>query len=345
MFVRNPGRTAPASAAEMDMLSRRAAASEQATPDIDVELEGDVPLSWFDEATLGDAIAGWSQRRAWSRVSAARELDAERNRADPEPSGTTDRPYDLRQMGTSAAAIAATLAEAARAQRDLERAMQQAASTSVLGAFGLTGKPDQRSLETFEAEVDDWETRLTEAARDSFDEMYRAQGHGEVVVRVTNRSNRFLENVRVKVTFPWHAASASDEEPRPGRLPAPPRPYGEPEADDSPIARMLHGGAFLTPLPSGLGTFDYGTDLGRRTWVENGSINITFELDELRPHDSDTSDSIWIRLPARPDSGLLEGTWELTAKGMHAVVRGGVALETTDAPVNSTDVLSRSVTS
>lgn len=62
VFVRSPGRTAPASAAEMEMLSRRAAAAEQATPDIDVELEGDVPLSWLDDATVGDAITARSQR-------------------------------------------------------------------------------------------------------------------------------------------------------------------------------------------------------------------------------------------------------------------------------------------
>lgn len=345
VFVRSPGRTAPASAAEMDMLSRRAAAAEQATPDIDVELEGDVPLSWFDDATLGDTIAAWSQRRAWTQVRAARELDAERNRPDPKPSATADQPYNLRQVGSSAAAISAMIDEAARAQRELERAMRQAASTNVLGALGLTNKPDRRSLEAFEAEVDDWEARLTEAAGDSFDEMYRAQGHGEVAVRVTNRSNRFLEKVRVKVSFPWHEASASDDEPGPERLPAPPRPLGEPEADDSPFARMLRGDALLTPFPSGLDVFDYGTDLGRRTWVENGSINIVFELEELRPHDSDASDTVWIRLPARPAGGLLEGTWEVTAKGMHAVVRGIIAVETVEAPVDCADVLTRSVTS
>jgi hypothetical protein len=98
-------------------------------------------------------------------------------------------------------------------------------------------------------------------------------------------------------------------------------------------------------LPPGLGTFDYSTDLGRRTWVENGSINIIFELDELRPHDSDTSDTVWIRLPARPDGGQLAGTWELTARGMHAVVRGVIAVETTDIPVDSVEVLTRSVAS
>lgn len=223
--------------------------------------------------------------------------------------------------------------------------MQQAAPTNVLGAFGLTSKPDQRSLEAFEAEVNDWETKLTEAARDSFNDMYHAHGHGEVVVCVTNRSNRFLENVRVKVTFPWHAASASDDEPRPGRLPAPPRPFGEPEAGDSPFARMLRGDALLTPFPSGLDVMDFGTDLGRRTWVDNGSIKIVFELDELRPHDSDASDTVWVCLPARPDGGKLEGAWELTAKGMHAVVRGLIAVETTGAPVDSADVLTRSVTS
>lgn len=343
VFVRGPGRTAPANAAEMDMLSRRAAAAGHATPDIDVELEGDLPLSWFDEATLDDAIATWSRRRAWSRIRAARELDAAQNRSDPEPTGTTDGPYGLGQLGTGAA-IAGMLADAARTQRELERAMRQAASANVLGTFGLTNKPDQRTLEAFEAEVDHWETKLTAAARDSFDDIYHSRGHGEVVMRVTNRSNRFLENVRVKASFPWHAASASDDEPRPGRLPSPPRPFGEPEPDDSPFARMLRGDMLLTPFPSGLDVLDYGTDLGRRTWVENGSISIVFELDELRPHDSDTSDTIWIRLPARPDGGLLEGTWELTAKGMHAIVRGPIAVPTTEVPVDIADLLSRAIT-
>ena len=335
IFVRSPGRTAPATATQIEMLNRRAAAVEPALPEIEVALEGAIPLSWFNETTLGDEITGWSLRRARSMIQIAHRIDAERHPADPEPRGTTS---DVSQTG-SGAAFSAVLAEADRVQRELDLAMRKVMSANVFGTLGQTSGTDRRSLQTFEAEVNNWSVALSRAARASFDALYHQQGHGEVVVLLVNRSKRFLENVRLKVLFPWPVGSASDEEPRPRPLPAPPRPFGELDKGTSALAEVLRQHGSLDAVPSFLAGVDHSIDPIRRTWVENGSMNIVFELDELWPHDTLTSDPIWIRLPARPSSGVLEGTWELTAKDIHGVVSGAIAVATSESPINPADVL------
>lgn len=129
-------------------------------------------------------------------------------------------------------------------------------------------------------------------------DLYSSHGHGAIQITVTNKSRRFLSDVEVVVTFPWHNATAVDEEPDPQTLPLFPRPYGEP-----PESHGIYGGLLQPFNPPPI--FAAMPDIGRRTWVEPGSIKVRFATEALRPEETETSDTIWVQLPARPESGLL----------------------------------------
>lgn len=194
-------------------------------------------------------------------------------------------------------------------------------------------KPDERTLDEYAEAVASWAESLRTAGADGFEALYTEQGYGKVELQVENRSTRFLSDVRVTIRFPWHEARGHDWVPDRGRLPGPPRAFGEPSRFmDTSSMQSLTG---LHPTPISVDN----SSIHRRTWVEDGSVKVTFDLGTLRPNEVDASEPFWIVLPSRPASGTLDGTWEATAHDIDAVITGVLTVPVAEEPVLVSTVL------
>jgi len=323
VFVRKSGRTERANSADLKALMERAAAVGAATPDLEVSLVGDVPLSWFDPTTIDSIVAAWVGDHRRAMESAAR---AEERRRHPE---TTPAPK-CRNFDTTAS----IMADYARQQEHLARMVRDA--TRMASTAGLADEPDKRTLDEYLAEVETWGERATNAGPAVLVDRYLRARHGLVAVRVHNPSGRYLPKVMVEVHFEWDRVSSPEREYPEQRVPAEPRPYGEPTP--SALARSLSLSPRIYPsvIPP-LGR----TPMPQRSWTEKGSVRIVFNVGDLRQEDTDTSDEHYLFLPERPPDGTLHGTWKATVPEVHGVIRGTLEVPIREDPVELRELLDR----
>lgn len=320
VFVRKSGRTERANSADLKALTGRAAAVSTATPDLEVTLVGDVPLSWFDATTIDSVVAGWVGDRRRAMESAAR---AEERRRHPETTPLPKHP----NFDTAASAMA----EHARQQEQLARMFRDA--TRMASIAGLAAEPDKRTLDEYLSEVETWGERAMNAGPGVLIDRYLRARHGLVAVRVHNPSGRYLPKVMVEVHFESDRVSSPERE-YPEQLPAEPRTYGEPTP--SALVRSLSRGIDTSMIPS-LGH----TPMLRRSWTENGSVRIVFDVGDLRQEDTETSDEHYLFLPERPPDGTLHGTWKATVPEVHGVIRGTLDVPIREDPVELRELLDR----
>ncbi len=76
--------------------------------------------------------------------------------------------------------------------------------------------------------------------------------------------------------FSWHNTRATDETSDRRNLPTPPRPFGEPEPTVPAVGALSQH--WSSPLFRRRPTFCNADSMVRRTWIEDGSINLTFEV-------------------------------------------------------------------
>ena len=322
VFVRKAGRTERANSVDLKALHARMLASPLATPELEVTLVGDVPLSWFDASSVNAVIASSVSDRRRAMHSAAR---AEERRRHPETAPTP------RVSGTAVGGVAGALAAMAEQRAHLERITLDA---TLLGALSgiLGGEQDTRTLDQYLDEVEKWAERATEAAPAVLASRYLDAGHGLVAVRVHNPSGRYLPKVRVEVHFEWEPLGAADNDHDDEHLPAPPRRYGE--AKPSPMVASL-----------GLRNFDYTMppmpriSPPARSWIEKGSVRIVFNIGDLRQEGTDTSAKHYLLLLERAPDGILHGTWKATVPEVHGVMRGTLDVPVQDEPVDLRDLL------
>ena len=317
VFVRKKGRTVRANAEDMDALQRRLLAKPPATgSEIDVRAVGDVPLSWVDPAAIEPSIEQWVGEWRDGLVRDARRTD------QAQRSDETDDDHLDGLMG------AGDVYRRFLDQQDsLIRKMQQANS------FSRFAEEDSRTLEEFIDQVDRWAEDAIEAASAGLPGRYVAVGNGVIAFEIENLGTRFLPDVELEVYFAFENARGFDEEPESRRIPRPPRPFGEPK----PIMD-LSSGLFSPHLSAPLlAPFDSG--VGRRTWVEDGSIKVRFHVGDLRPHAADTSDEVYVFLTERPEGGVLSGTWSATLRDQDGLLTGQVEVPVRDEPVDVSDLL------
>ena len=74
----------------------------------------------------------------------------------------------------------------------------------------------------------------------------------------------------------------------------------------------------------------------RRTWAEvaEGSVRIRFHVGDLRQHGTDTSADVFILVRARPDDGILHGTWTATIRDQEGVAQGALDVALRDEPLD-----------
>jgi hypothetical protein len=318
VFVRKQGRTVPADAEDLDGLQRRLTAAPRSSgASLAVRAVGDVPLSWIDPEATRPTIERWANRRRDDLISQARAV--ERSRQEPEQ---TDE-IDLTGLTSPQASIAAI----ARHQDSLRRAMHETAS---IGSFV---EEDTRTVDEYIDQVNKWREQLVEASLEALPGAYASRGHGVLAFEVENLGSRFLPDVEVEIRFEFDGASGSDEEPDFLRLPSPPREYGKPKPRVDFLSSGLISPAIAPPYLPDLG------GIGRRTWLEDGSIVVKFDIGDLRQHAIDVSDDVYVFVTQQLDDGVLHGTWKATVRDVDGVLTGTIDVAVADEPVDVVKVL------
>jgi hypothetical protein len=320
VFVRKHGRTVQADAADMDGLQRRLIAiGKTGGAALDVRAVGNLPLSWIEVDVIRPTLERWANERHDHLIEEAEAVERRRlepeEPAEPDPSGLTT--------------LQASLAAIAEQQNSYRRLMEQASS---LGNF--LQEVDTRTLAEYTEQVAKWRDRLVDAAFEALPGAYVARGLGVLALEVENLGSRFLPDVEVEVRFEFECAAGYDDEPHTHRLPSPPRAFGEPK----PRADLLSTAGLLSPAISVPHLPDLG-GIGRRTWVEEGSIVVRFGIGDLRQHATDISDEVYILVNRRPQDGLLHGTWKATVRDIDGLMTGTIDVPVADEPVDVVDVL------
>jgi len=307
-----------ADAADLDALQRRiTAVAPTRGVALEVFVAGDVPLSWLEPASISPAIQTWATACQRELLDKARAVERIRHRHQ-------DSPDDL----SGGPGLSANLAAIAYQQQSL---MQQAAR-GMAGWGGL--EEDTRSLAEFEVEVETWRTGLVETAHEGLPGRYARAGHGLIALEVRNLSSRLLPDVQIEVVFDFEDSSGLDREPKWVNYPTRPRELGEPRPQQDHFSPAARWSSTYSPPP--------GPDLsgiGRRTWVEDGSVIVKWDIGDLRQHARDTSDKVYILLVSRPPDGVLHGTWTASVPDVDGVLTGTVDVPVAERPVDVATVL------
>lgn len=321
LFVRKQGRTVRATSADQKALYDRLTAAPKIDAKLEVSLVGDVPLSWFDRSKVDDVIDTYVYSR---RKNMEANASAEERRRNPPPlpkAGTTKT--------LSVTGVGNAMAELARQQAH----MQDIARTARLGALSVFGgEKDDRTFDEYMEQVENWAKRTTEAAPGALGVRYVDAGHGLVRPRVYNPTGHFLPAVKVEIHFEYDTLGHAEPEYDEGHLPGSPRPFGEPKPSPilSPMLRPdLH--YTMPSMPK--------VPIAPRSWIEDGSVKIVFDVGDLRQESSDIGDDHYLLLAERPADGVLHGTWKATIPDVHGVINGMIDVPVKEEPVDMLDLL------
>ena len=192
---------------------------------------------------------------------------------------------------------------------------------SLGGASDLLSSPEDRSESDYRAEIVAWEDH-TRSVWPTVVEQYLGRVLPAMELTIVNREQAFLEDVQVKVHLAGSVVgitAKSDIDTLDGDdlgLPHPPRSWG-------PTKRQL---GWENP-----GEWLRGTDYSdlvrqatrRATWANSGSVDLAFDVGELRPLAIEASDDLELVLFTEElEADSFDGTWAVTARGHHAVFSG-----------------------
>ena len=283
LFHRGKGESAPATAAEVDMLFERAQASVPLPFDLAARFTPADSIQTLDvTAYAAREIASVSERAQSLRQAV--QLGDDEDEATDVPNGLMDPAF--------VASINQSIANS-------------------LGILGMSPpEPDERTLDDYLIEVDDYERRLTAWAERTV--VHAAwQLLDDVYLEVTNRTDTYLREVRVEVTFEDDRVVVLDVEPDEEDEPAEPlvlggRPKGDPLFPTMDFARPPWS------LPA--------NSLASYTTSADGNT-IVFEIGSLPPRGIATSEELRIIVPIEVEGDVLRATCTATAADHHRVIQ------------------------
>lgn len=215
VFVRRPGKTEPASSADVDYLSDRLLQGSTSLPlALQLDVVGDLPLRWFDLTDVDAAVAEWLAGERMLQVDAAEET--ERRRREPQH-------LDVDAVRTTESLVRADLAELAQSL-----------------SFGAR---DTRTLEEFQTEVEEWGERVRTQAVEVLGSRYVARNAIRFVVM--NPVERHLADVHVKVHVAGEVSAM--EGPPDAEFSPKPRRFGEGQRIDVGLPSLSDFSTFLPP--------------------------------------------------------------------------------------------------
>lgn len=317
IFIRKHGRTVLADGADIDALQRRLIATPIGRgAKVAVSIVGEVPLSWFDSAAVKDEVEAWADAERQQLIDEAREIDRRRKASKTsflniDPSGF---------LG-----IAASLAQ------------QQARMAEIARVSPFTMIEDQRTLAEYEEEVARWHQKLIATVGEELLERYFDAGHGIIAVEIENLGGRFLPEVEVEVYFEDEFVKGLEDKPGGIDYPAEPHPFGKPRHHPSGLAGILEATSSLTYQAPMMPSLHANR---RRTWIEDGSLKVRWNVGNLRQRGRGRSDEFYVLLSRRPAAGALHGTWRATVRDIDGVLTGTVDLPLAEEPLDIRSLLS-----
>lgn len=319
LFVRKAGKTEPALAEDVDALGRRLRAGGGQLPQLFVEVIGDVPVPWLAVAEARKNVDTWVQCERDRLVDEAQAVDAERTK----PGATHD-------LGLAGGSLLGEPANIQNVVADMQNALR-------LGAFApYQDVPDNRTLEEYTAELDEWATELAEHAVGDLLHRYCGAGHGLVHLRVANNSTQYLPGVEIRVHIDFERAKGFEDVPEGDHMPKAPWPFGKMKPATDGRASMLSG--ILSPIVPN--SWDYSPRYMRDTNLEDGSIKVTLDAGDLRPTAAHDGDDFFIFLPVRPPDGHLHATWTATVRDRDGILEGRLTIPVQPDPIDVGEILS-----
>ncbi len=289
LFHRGKGDSAPATAAEVDMLFERAQASVPLPFDLDARF------------TPADSIRKLNVSAYVQRMSAgvAERAESLRRAAQLEPDHDEAEDNDAPDELLDPAFVA----------------MFNQSIASSLGNLGISPQePEERTLDDYLTEVDDYEKRLTTWVEQSVGAAAWQQ-LDDVFLEVTNKTDTYLREVRVEVVFEDDRIVVLDVEPDTEDEPAEPLVLGE----------RPEGGALFPVVDFALPPSSLPTNsLVSYTTSADGN-SIVFDVGSLPPRGIATSEELRIIVPIEVEGEVLRATCTATAADHHRVFQFTVA--------------------
>lgn len=309
VYVRADGETREAKADELRALLRRGAASGPSV-DFEVSIIGEVQRVGIDfERTLDDYIDT-------ERTRLLGALDTPTPEPPPPPEVTTGARRRVRPD-------ASDRASATWPQTDLA-----ALTAKIASSFE---EPEKRTVEEYLAEVDAWTEEVHECWPTAVSQLIAARLK-PVKIQLTNRVETYFHDVQLKIHLEGEVRAIRCGHtrefggPEDLGLPDPPRSWGPVQFSIFPT----HASRLPSLAPSLFGRVAPSV-MDRISWQNSGSVDVTFDVGELRPTEVDTCDdgSVALTVPVSADIETIRGTWEITARYHHTVYKGTLEVSAT----------------
>jgi Putative DNA-binding domain len=291
IFVRRKGLTARGNAAEIDMLSLRAAAVTSAAFELRCRLEP-APVCRFDLTGFMANVRAQAERQAAEMKAAADKHFAEQQSA-PKVAFTAGG------LRFNQAAFAGILESQYRA---------------IAGMGGGTWVPDDRSRQDFDREVDAYVAEVVGAAETSWPAVAWKK-LTDVHLVAENNTDTYLTDVRIELVFDDDRIVCLDSEPDAFEAPAKPPALGDKrlvQGTHHDLSRLFGDRVGLFPKIGGV-------NLSPNVWI-GGDGNLVFAVGKLRPRGIVQSDRIRIVVPVEVPGPTITATGIVTAEGHHKVV-------------------------
>ena len=311
VFVRRGSSTMRATAPDLQALQRRLlAVGRSDSPELQVTVTGDVPLSWFNLDAVRAAITKGIEVLAEEMTAAARAFEV----ANSPP---------LPRAGLAVPFLPILSAVQAQ-QQHLAKVAANLASISL----------ERRSLGEFLDQVDHWKQAATRASLKRFERLYSEKGFGRCGVAVANAGTRFLEAVRVELTFDTDGIRLCDELPEKVYLPAEPREYGKPS--------NLFASS-LSPYVPSPAFHIAGLFANRVSPAQVTGSTVSFSLGDVRQGGASRSAAAFLILESRPASGSVAVSWTASARNADGITSGVDVVAAAKEPVDHSDLVREAI--
>lgn len=298
VYVRHQASTEESSSDDIEMLSRRAAGSGRRLGKISVMLAPGCKAAAVDARE--ETIAAWETR----------ERKALKPPSPPPPKPAKASPTDL-LAGSSVEASMNALGQLAAQMKEVQL------------AAGF--KPDTRTLQDYQAEVDGYIAKAVKALPGVLIRRTRRRGLGRIAVSVRNSTDDPIHKLRVELVIAAKGVMAlSNDEVPDAKFPERPIMLGQARTS---VLDALRGGLFAPDYSSLIRTPAIRS-IGPRVEIDNSnSARVTFPPFDLYAETSADLEEFYLLANVAHAGTKLLAAWSVRANNMSGVIRGTIEIE------------------
>lgn len=323
VYVRHQASTREATAADVEMLSRRAAGARRRIGGVSLLL---APGSKAVALDLGpDAVAAWAER--------------EREALKPPPPPPRPVQGEQRTIKVSDLPKGSSLRTTAEMLAGMSGALEAAMKASAIGTGAFGREPDPRTAEDYAKEVDGYIAKGTKALPSVLLKGAHARGLGRIAFLIRNNTDDPIHGLQVEVRIPAKGVMALHEDEIPAKdLPARPVMLGKGGRNRFDYL----GGVSLAGLTAP--RYDYMTpamrSLGRRVRIDNSnSVLLTFDPIDLYAEEEADLEEVWLFANSALAGTTLTAQWNARSRDAAGVVRDTLEIEVDTAVPPIDDLL------